>query len=524
MKKNYGRLLTLAIILSALLTMNPSCAPEPSPGIFTQQNDVGNPKLKGSSAYDPASDSYTLRGAGENMWFGRDEFHFLSLPVEGDFLLQARVRFIGEGVNAHRKIGIMVRDSLTAESAHVNGVVHGDGLTSLQFRRNAGGDTEEIKAPSLTPNVIQLERKGNRFILATAVEGESFIRVEIDSLILKKKAHVGLFICSHEADVREEAVFDNVRLIIPAPANFTPYRDYIGSHIEILTLETGKREILFSGLRSLQAPNWSPDGKRLVYNEDGKLYEYELETGAVKVINTGFAVNNNNDHVLSFDGQWQGISDHTEDPGGVVAGLCCTVRRGNAPAHHGRSPLLPARVLARWRILGVHGRAKPGRTPRHLPYFASFGRRSAPDRCPRPRRRFGICARRAVYLFQFEPDRHHADLADEARWKRTGATNLRRVQRLVPACVARRPDAGLPLLFTRRALRRSSFLQTGVHPHHAGKRGSYPGCGLPLRGPGLHERIQLVARREENCVCEQYGYGRMKTKTSFTECSTLSFG
>ena len=46
-------------------------------GVFTNNADIGNPKLAGSSKYDPATQTYTLRGAGSNIWFNRDEFQYL---------------------------------------------------------------------------------------------------------------------------------------------------------------------------------------------------------------------------------------------------------------------------------------------------------------------------------------------------------------------------------------------------------------------------------------------------------------
>ena len=54
----------------------------------------------------------------------------------------------------------MVRKSLDGNSPHVNTVEHGDGLTSLQFRRTAGAQTEEIKAKLTKANIIELERQG----------------------------------------------------------------------------------------------------------------------------------------------------------------------------------------------------------------------------------------------------------------------------------------------------------------------------------------------------------------------------
>ena len=65
--------------------------------------------------------------------------------MKGDFILYTRAEFLGSWVNYHRKVGWMVRKSLDGNSPHVNAVEHGDGLTSLQFRRTAGAQTEEQK-------------------------------------------------------------------------------------------------------------------------------------------------------------------------------------------------------------------------------------------------------------------------------------------------------------------------------------------------------------------------------------------
>jgi Tol biopolymer transport system component len=62
----------------------------------------------------------------------------------------------------------------------------------------------------------------------------------------------------------------------------------------------------------LQAPNWTRDGKALIYNHNGRLYRFDLARNSPVAIDTGFAVNNNNDHVLSFDGKMIGISNHSK--------------------------------------------------------------------------------------------------------------------------------------------------------------------------------------------------------------------
>ena len=114
-------------------------------------------------------------------------------------------------------------------------------------------------------------------------------------------------------DVIEKAVFRDVRITIPAKPDFVPYRDYIGSNLEILDIDTGNRRIVYSTPDSIQAPNWTPDGKALIYNSGGRLYRFDLAKKIPVVIDTGFAISNNNDHVLSFDGRTIGISHHSKE-------------------------------------------------------------------------------------------------------------------------------------------------------------------------------------------------------------------
>jgi len=101
--------LTVFAFLSEIFTLLSQTVPI---GNFESHGDVGLPKLAGSASYDPARQSYTLSGAGSNMWFTTDQFQFLWRKMKGDFILRTRVEFIGKSANAHRKVGWMVRPSL----------------------------------------------------------------------------------------------------------------------------------------------------------------------------------------------------------------------------------------------------------------------------------------------------------------------------------------------------------------------------------------------------------------------------
>ncbi len=285
-------------------------------GVFDNHTDIGNCTHKGFAAYHPADQTYTIGGAGANMWFGEDEFHFLWTTLQGDFILRAEARFLGAGVDPHRKLGWMVRNNLDSNAPHVNASVHGDGLTSLQYRRTVGGDTEEVISEDSAPTVIQLERRGDTFIMSTARFGEEFTTVQLESMSLDNEIYVGLYVCSHNPGIMETAVFRNVRVVLPVDPGFQPYRDYIGSRLEVMEVASGHRRVLYESAHSIQAPNWTVDGEKLIYNSKGHLYDYQLLTNTIRPLNTGFAVRNNNDHVLTFDGELLGISSHNPEDGG----------------------------------------------------------------------------------------------------------------------------------------------------------------------------------------------------------------
>ncbi len=301
------------VLLLAGSSMAVAEPPSRASGIFQGQTDVGAPERTGSTTYDPDSQVYSVQGSGANMWGERDQFHFAWRRLRGDFILRTTAELIGAGSHPHRKIGWIVRDGLEPDAAQVALAVHGDGLTAMQFRRVPAADTEEKRSPISGPDVIQLARRGTTYSASVARFGEPFAApLELD-LDLGDEVYVGLFVCSHDEEVSERASFRNVRIVVPAGAELVPYRDYLGSNLEILDIASGERTIVHQTEDSMQAPNWTPDGAALIYNRNGLLYRFDLFSRKATVLDTGFADSNNNDHVLSFDGKMLGISHHDRE-------------------------------------------------------------------------------------------------------------------------------------------------------------------------------------------------------------------
>jgi len=306
MKKIFILLIRMGLIWILPLS---GMAQSGSIGQFSDQADVGTVAIVGEAAYNPVSQTYWIRGSGSNIWDRTDAFHYLYTRLSGDFILQAELYWPEKSMEPHRKAGWMIRSSLDAHAMHVSAVAHGNGLISLQYRAHANGITAEKQLPADSAWVLQLERKGNRYIFSAARFGDTLQQVEVDTVHLPDTVYAGLFVCAHQPDRAETVIFRNVRIIRPAPPTLVPYRDYLGSYIEILDVHNGHRWMIYTDKGSVQAPNWTRDGQSLIFNKDGKLYCLSLITHQISLIPTGHATQNNNDHVISFDGKWLGISN-----------------------------------------------------------------------------------------------------------------------------------------------------------------------------------------------------------------------
>jgi len=292
-------------------------------GIFNNHADIGKPKLAGSTIFNKEEQSYNLKGAGYNVWFGRDEFQYVYNKIKGDFILTGNFKILSNASPVHRKTGWMIRANEDENAAHMTAAIHDDGLMALQWRTMKGAlmrdPQDEIFAKKRSTEIIQLERLGKVFIMRIANPGEPLQEIgRTDAVVMPDEVLVGIFMCSHNPDVVEEGKAWNVRIEQTVPDNHNGYTDGIlGSKMEIINIFDGKRKIVYEDKGRFEAPNWLPNNKGLVFNQGGGIYTIPLTGDTPTLINTGSAKKNNNDHVISFDGKLLGISSHREElPGG----------------------------------------------------------------------------------------------------------------------------------------------------------------------------------------------------------------
>jgi len=280
-------------------------------GIFEGSNDIGNVNHKGSLEFSPSDSTYTILGSGTNMWFNTDEFHFVWKKMSGNVSLGATIEMLGEGVDPHRKACLMIRQSLETDAPYVDIAVHGDGLTSMQYRTLKGAETNEIKSNVLAPKHVQIEKVGNYISMQIADENND-LQLAGGSLRMsfEEPYYIGLGVGSHNNDVLETIKFSKVSINTISENTNQPMK--VESTLEILDISTSNRSVLHHTKNHIEAPNWTPDGKTLIYNSQGLLYRIPVKGGTPEMIPTDFANKINNDHGISPDGTQMVISDQTE--------------------------------------------------------------------------------------------------------------------------------------------------------------------------------------------------------------------
>jgi hypothetical protein len=270
-------------------------------GILESNSDVGvvQPRAGG---VEHAAGTYRVTGGGANIWGRQDAFHFVWKRWTGDVTLQADIELVGDGIEPHRKAVLMIRQDLSAGSPYADAAVHGDGLTSLQFRASAGGETREARANVTGARRLVIERRGQRFTLLAGAPGQTLVPCGPETIAMSGAVYVGLGVTSHNAGVLETAVFSNVSLQRPRHINAANHR----SHIAIYDLAARTSRVLYSGDGVIEAPNWSRDGKFLLVNTRGDLFRLALGSSTPELerlpLSPG-SYNCNNDHDLSPDGQ-----------------------------------------------------------------------------------------------------------------------------------------------------------------------------------------------------------------------------
>src|SRR5262249_31049650 len=156
------------------------------------------------------------------------------------------------------------------DSAYVDVALHGDGLTSLQFREAKGAATHEVQANASVSRRLRIEKKGKyvRMYLAAGGEDLKFSGAAV-RIAFQEPFYVGIGVCAHNPDLTEKAVFSNVELTTTFAASSG--RPTLYSTLETQTMASTDRRVVFVTPTRIEAPNWLHDDTTLIYNSGGRI-------------------------------------------------------------------------------------------------------------------------------------------------------------------------------------------------------------------------------------------------------------
>ena len=273
-----------------------------------------------------SGNALTLSSGGANIWSAEDDFHFVWKKASGDVTLATNVAFAPAAPEsiAHRKVVVMIRQSLDQDSPYADAVLHGNGMTALQWRDEKGGRTYQIQARADAPKRLRIEKRGDYFSMSIGSSDADLVPAGGSCKVqLTGEYYIGVGIASHSTTRMEQATFSDIVEGVPEKGNPT-----MVSTLEVFKNNSNlDRKVVYvlkqAGATRLEAPNWGADNT-LYFNNKSHLWKMAAElpadlpstiTGPLptpEAVDLGILTGLNNDHVLSFDKKTIALSDQSQ--------------------------------------------------------------------------------------------------------------------------------------------------------------------------------------------------------------------
>lgn len=189
--------------------------------------DIGSVGYGGTSGYNATTGEYTVAGGGADIWGTADAFHYNYLRLDGDGRIVAQVTQ-NQNTNAWAKVGVMMRETLAANSKHVSMfTTRGNGL-QMSWRTAAGGSTSGYNpntGQAFVPRWVALQRTGDVFTASWSNDGITWTQFQQTTVPMGQTVYVGLASGAVNNNALNYGVFKNAKLYgrilagDPAPGN-----------------------------------------------------------------------------------------------------------------------------------------------------------------------------------------------------------------------------------------------------------------------------------------------------------------
>ena len=177
------------------------------PSGWTSQ-DIGSVGQTGSASY--MSGTWTLQGGGADIWNSADAFRFAYKTLTGDGQITARVASVGN-TDEWAKAGVMIRQSLTADSPHAMVVVTpGNGVAFQRWTTAGASSVHTPDANVVAPYWVRLVRAGSTLTGYQSADGSVWTLIGSQTINFTGNVYISLAVTAHNNSALSTAVFSNV--------------------------------------------------------------------------------------------------------------------------------------------------------------------------------------------------------------------------------------------------------------------------------------------------------------------------
>jgi hypothetical protein len=173
-----------------------------------EARNIGSATGGGATA---SNGTWTVTGGGADIWGTADAFRYVYQPLAGDGTIVARVASV-QNVDVWTKAGVMLRQTLSAGSAHASMFVSpGKGL-AFQSRAADGGSSVSAGVAGSAPHWVRLVRAGQLVTASVSEDGTAWTTVGQRTVSFSGQVYAGLAVTSHNSSQVASATFDAVTL------------------------------------------------------------------------------------------------------------------------------------------------------------------------------------------------------------------------------------------------------------------------------------------------------------------------
>ena len=172
--------------------------------------DIGSPPLAGSAYF--YNGALTVSGNGADIWNSSDQFNYTYQTLNGDGSIIAKVASQGN-TDPWAKAGLMIRNTLDADSAFADMVLTPGNGAAFQWRPTAAGAPTNDQTTGYTvPDWVELTRSGNTLTGYVSTDGINWTQIGSASIAMNSQVYIGLAVTSHTTAAISTATFDNIQL------------------------------------------------------------------------------------------------------------------------------------------------------------------------------------------------------------------------------------------------------------------------------------------------------------------------